>query len=315
MTLTIGVDVGGTKVAGGVVDENGAILAETRVRTPAMDADATTDAIVSVIDALRAEQEVTAVGVAIAGFIDASRSRVYFAANLRGWRDEPLRTVVEDRVGLPVVVENDANAAAWGEFRFGAAVDSPYAVCVTIGTGVGGGVIADGRLFRGGFGIGAEIGHIQMVEGGRLCGCGQRGCWEQYASGSALVREARERAAESRADAGLLLSLGGGTPEGVTGRHVTEAARRGDGVALASFGTIGHWIGQGLADLAAVLDPQRFVLGGGVSEAGALLLEPAKASFGELLTGVGHRPLADVVLASRRNDAGLVGVADLARQA
>jgi glucokinase len=313
VTLTIGVDVGGTKVAGGVVDEDGTIVAETRVRTPALDADATTEAIVSVIETLRADRDVSAVGVAIAGFVDATRSRVYFAANLRGWRDEPLRTVVEARVGLPVVVENDANAAAWGEFRFGAAVDTPYAVCVTIGTGVGGGLIVDGRLFRGGFGIGAEIGHIQMVESGRPCGCGQRGCWEQYASGNALVRDARERAAESRSDADLLLSLGDGTPEGVRGRHITEAARRGDLVALASFGSIGHWIAQGLADLAAVLDPQRFVLGGGVSEAGSLLLDPVKASFGELLTGAGHRPLADVVLASRRNDAGLIGVADLAR--
>jgi glucokinase len=153
-----------------------------------------------------------------------------------------------------------------------------------------------------------------MVEGGRRCGCGQQGCWEQYASGGALVRAARERAAEARDDAQVLLGLGDGTPEGIAGAHVTEAAQRGDPVALAAFEEIGHWVAQGLADLAAVLDPQRFVLGGGVSEAGDVLLAPVVKGFAELLTGAGRRPLADVVLAELGNDAGLVGAADLARQ-
>ena len=161
--------------------------------------------------------------------------------------------------------------------------------------------------------MGAEIGHIQMVEGGRQCGCGQRGCWEQYASGGALVRDARERAAESRADAEILLGLGDGTPEGIAGEHVTEAAQQGDPVAKAAFDALGHWLGQGLADLAAVLDPECFVLGGGVSEAGDLVLEPTKAAFEQLLTGRGRRPTAQVVLAQLGNDAGLVGAADLAR--
>ena len=314
MTLTLGVDVGGTKVAAGVVDEEGRVLAQRRVRTPAGDASATTEALIAVVSSLRAAREVSAVGVAIAGFVDASRSVVYFAPNLRGWADAPLRAVLEERIGLPVVVENDANAAAWGEARFGAGAGCPSLVCVTIGTGVGGGIIADNRLFRGGFGVGAEIGHMQMVEGGRLCGCGQRGCWEQYASGSALVREARERASETPEDAQILLDLGNGTPAGIQGRHVTEAARRGDPVALAAFGVLGHWIGQGLADLASILDPQRFVLGGGVSEAGRLLVDPARTAFEQLLSGRGRRPVAEVVVASRGNEAGLIGVADLARR-
>jgi glucokinase len=152
-----------------------------------------------------------------------------------------------------------------------------------------------------------------MVEGGRPCGCGQRGCWEQYASGGALVRDARARAAEQRADAELLLGLGDGTPEGITGEHVTEAARLGDPVAKASFDALGHWLGQGLADLAAVLDPECFVLGGGVSEAGALVLDPTITAFDQLLTGRGRRPRAQVVLAELGNDAGMVGAADLAR--
>jgi glucokinase len=284
-----------------------------RVDTPARDAAATTDAIVSVIEALAVDREVEAVGLGIAGFVDAARSIVYFAPNLLGWRDGPLRAEVEKRVGLPVVVENDANAAAWGEARFGAGREERFIVCVTLGTGVGGGIVVDKRLYRGGFGVGAEIGHIQMVESGRPCGCGQRGCWEQYASGGALVRFARERAAESRDEAEVLLGLGDGTPEGITGRDVTEAAHQGDPVALAAFTELGHWVGQGLADLAAVLDPECFVLGGGVSEAGEVLLKPAAAAFEELLTGRGRRPLAQVVLAQLGNDAGLVGAADLAR--
>lgn len=313
MSVTIGVDIGGTKVAGGVVDEAGTILAQHRVTTPARDAQATTDAIVSVIETMRVDHDVEAVGLGIAGFVDAARSTVYFAPNLLGWRDGPLRAEVEARIGLPVVVENDANAAAWGEAQFGAGRDARHLACVTIGTGVGGGIISDRVLFRGGFGVGGEFGHIQMVEDGRQCGCGQRGCWEQYASGGALVRDARERAAESRADAEVLLGLGDGTPEGITGQHVTEAARQGDPVALAAFAALGHWVGQGLADLAAVLDPECFVLGGGVSEAGDLLLDPTVAAFQELLTGRGRRPTARVVLAELGNDAGLVGAADLAR--
>lgn len=314
MTLTIGVDIGGTKVAGGVVDATGQILEQHRVTTPARDALATTDAIVAVIEELRSRHDdIEAVGLGIAGFVDTARSIVYFAPNLLGWRDGPLRAEVEKRVGLPVVVENDANAAAWGEARFGAGREETCIVCVTLGTGVGGGIIVDRHLFRGGFGVAAEIGHIQMVEGGRPCGCGQRGCWEQYASGGALVREARERAEEHRAEAEVLLGLGDGTPQGIAGQHVTEAAHLGDPVAVGAFNTLGHWVGQGLADLAAVLDPEVFILGGGVSEAGDVLLEPTRKAYEELLTGRGRRPLAEVVPAQLGNDAGLVGAADLAR--
>ena len=314
MTLTIGVDIGGTKVAGGVVDHRGQILEQHRVTTPARDAEATTDAIVKVIEELRSRHEdIEAVGLGIAGFVDADRSVVYFAPNLLGWRDGPLREEVEKRVNLPVVVENDANAAAWGEARFGAGREEGFIVCVTLGTGVGGGIIVNRHLYRGGFGAAAEIGHIQMVEGGRPCGCGPRGCGEQYASGGALVREARELAEEDRPAAELLLGLGDGTPQGIAGEHVTEAAHQGDPVALAAFATLGHWVGQGLADLAAVLDPQVFILGGGVSEAGDVLLEPTRRAYEELLTGRGRRPLAEVVPAQLGNDAGMVGAADLAR--
>jgi glucokinase len=314
MSLTIGVDIGGTKVAGGVVDESGTILARARVDTPARDAAGAEDSIVSVVEQLREGFDIEAVGLGAAGFVDATRSRVYFAPNLPDWHNEPVRDDVSRRVGLPVVVENDANAAAWGEHRFGAGREEEHVVCVTIGTGIGGGMIIDGALYRGRYGVSGEIGHMQVAADGRLCGCGQRGCWEQYASGNALVREARERAAESRAEAATLLRLGDGTPEEITGRHVTEAAGKGDPVALAAFATIGQWLGQGLADLAAILDPGLFVLGGGVSDAGKLLVDPARVAFESLLTGHRVRPAAKIVPAELGNDAGLVGAADLARR-
>ncbi|HMA45802.1 MAG TPA: ROK family glucokinase, partial [Frankiaceae bacterium] len=262
---------------------------------------------------LRRSYEVEAVGIGAAGFVDRNRATVLFAPNL-AWRDEPLRDEVGARVGLPVVVENDANAMAWGEYRFGAGRGQDDLVCVTIGTGIGGGIVLDGALYRGRYGIGAEPGHVQVVPDGHRCGCGNRGCWEQYASGRALVREAREIAAVTPARAARLLELGGGEPEGIGGPEVTRAAREGDLAALECFAVVGRWLGQGLADLAAVLDPGRFVVGGGVSEAGEMLLTPARAAFRLALTGRGHRPEAEIVLAELGAAAGLVGAADLARQ-
>jgi glucokinase len=311
VSRTIGVDIGGTKVAAGVVDEAGQIVRRVRRETPPGDRDGLLANIADAVAALRADHEVTAVGVAAAGFVDAKRGIVLLAPNLP-WRDEPLKDELERRTGLPVMVENDANAAAWGEYRFGGGRGDDV-VCVTVGTGVGGGIVLDGRLLRGFWGLAGEIGHMRVQPGGRPCGCGQRGCWEQYASGQALVREARQLAAEDRAAAGVLLGLGDGTPEGILGPDVTTAAQRGDPVAVAAFHSVGTWLGEGLAQLAAVLDPAAFVIGGGVSEAGDVLLDPARKAYEATLTGRAYRELADIRPAELGNAAGLVGVADLAR--
>ena len=217
MGLAIGVDIGGTKVAAGVVDADGRILARLRRDTPAQDPGRTEDVIAECIRELAADHEVEAVGLGAAGFVDAARSTVLFAPNL-AWRNEPLRAAVEQRTGLPVVVENDANAAAWGETRFGAGHGQPFTVTLTVGTGLGGGVVLGGQLIRGAFGAAAEVGHMILVPDGRPCGCGLRGCWEQYASGRALVTEARERAARSPTSARLLLELGDGRPGPSPGR-------------------------------------------------------------------------------------------------
>ncbi len=312
MTLTIGVDVGGTKVASGVVDPVGRILRAASMPTPSTSAAETAEAIATMVGALRASYDVEAVGIGAAGFVDEARSVVRFAPNL-AWREEPLRAEVSARVGLPVVVENDANAMAWAEARFGAGRDEDHLVAVTVGTGIGGGMVLDGQLYRGRFGLGAEFGHVRVVPEGRRCGCGNTGCWEQYASGRALVREAQELATASPVRAGRLLELGGGVVAGITGPEVTSAAIEGDPAAIECFAIVGRWLGQGLADLAATLDPGVFVIGGGVSAADDLLLGPARSAYAAALTGRGHRPLADIRVAELGPQAGLVGAADLAR--
>lgn len=313
--LTVGVDVGGTKVAAGLVDADGQVLARCAQQTPSTSAQKVVDVVAEVVDALRqqAPGPVRAVGLGAAGFVDAGRATVLFAPNL-AWRDEPLRDRVAARVGLPVVVENDANAMAWGEYRFGAGRGVRDLVCLTVGTGIGGGLVLAGELRRGAAGIGAEYGHLRVIPNGRRCGCGNRGCWEQYCSGRALIREARHLALVAPAAADRLLALAGGEVDNITGELVTRAAADGDPAAVDCLAEIGRWLGQGMADLAAVLDPARFVVGGGVIAAGELLLAPARAAFARALTGHGHRPLAQILAAELGLDAGLVGAADLARQ-
>ena len=312
MALTIGIDIGGTKVAAGAVDEQGGIIASARRDTPSHDPTQIEETIADVVRELQATHDVEAVGIGAAGFVDASRSTVIFAPNL-AWRDEPLRKAVEARCGLPVVVENDANAAAWAEARFGAGRGQKYLVMLTLGTGLGGGLVIDGQLYRGRLGVAAELGHITVEPGGRRCGCGGRGCWERYASGRALVREAQEIASLSPAIGSRLLDLAGGRPEAITGLAVTEAAQDGDEGALEAFRVVGTWLGHGMAAMAAVLDPGMFVLGGGVSSAGELLREPAMRTLQERITARAYREVPTVRIAELGPEAGIVGAADLAR--
>ena len=313
--VTIGVDIGGTKIAAGVVDGSGNILATARRPTPRHDSGAVLNDVADVVNELQAgvDGSIVGVGVGVAGGVDQSRSMVYFAPNL-AWSQVPVRAVLEAATQLPVVVENDGAAAAWAETRFGAGVGLQHVVMVTVGTGIGGGIVVDGHVMRGAHGVAAEIGHLNAVPDGRLCGCGRSGCWEQYASGNALVREARELASERRQEAGALLALGDGTPEGVQGSHITQAAQIGDPVAVEAFANVGTWLGRGLADLTAIVDPDAFVIGGGVSEAGDLLLASARRTLSEKVFGGTNRPLPQLLVARLGNDAGIVGAADLARQ-
>ncbi|MDT0330814.1 ROK family glucokinase [Nocardiopsis lambiniae] len=314
--LTIGVDIGGTKVAAGVVAPGGRVLARVRTETPERSKSPAVveDTIVSVVEELRAEYPVRAVGVGAAGFVDEHRANVLFAPHL-SWREEPLREALSSRLGLPVVVENDANAAAWAEVRSGAAQGVDDVVVVNLGTGIGGAIVLGGRLYRGRYGLAGEFGHMTVVPGGHRCECGNRGCWEQYASGNALVREARELVASESPVARALHQAVEGDVRRITGPLVSELASKGDRACAELMREAGQWLGAGLADLAAAFDPELFVVGGGVSETGDLLLGPAREAFEHGLTGRGYRPEARVVAAALGNEAGLVGAADLARDA
>ena len=212
-------------------------------------------------------------------------------------------------------MDNDANAAAWAEYRFGAGQGSSVMVCLTLGTGIGGGLVINGQLFRGTYGMAGEWGHMIAVPGGHWCECGNRGCWEQYASGNALVREARELARTKSPTAHRLLELVGGNPDTITGPDITAAAIAGEPNSIELLADVGTWLGRGIANLAASLDPEVVVIGGGVSAAGDLLLLPAQRAFSRTLTGRGFREEARLVLAHFGNDAGLIGAADLARHA
>jgi glucokinase len=311
--LACGIDIGGTKIAGGVVDEKGVILEELRVESPAADAEAIESAIADLVGQLASRHPIATVGIGAAGYVASNRATVYFAPNV-AWLDRDLKGEVEARVDFPVVVENDANAAAWGEFTFGAGKDVDDFLLVTVGTGVGGGSVLNGDLHRGAFGVAAEIGHLRVVPDGIRCGCGKLGCLESYGSGSALVREARAAAEAGAPGARPLLELAGGDPAAINGPLITTAAQGGDPFALEQLAVLGRWLGEGIASLAAVLDPAMVAIGGGVSEAGDLLIEPIRAAFIDQTTVRGHRPLAEIRRAELGNAAGLIGAADLARR-
>jgi len=308
--LAIGIDLGGTKIAGLVVNpsEEGAIVGRALIATPAMDADASAEAVVEVVRQLAgAHPSSAAVGIGVAGLVGADGTFL-FGPNLP-WRNLAIGELVAARTGLPVLVDNDANVAAWGEYRFGAGKGSSHMFLATVGTGIGGGIVADGRLLRGAHGLAAEIGHIIVEPGGPLCGCGNRGCWEQVASGRAIDRLGREAAPDHPEALFVMLA---GAPEKVTGPLVTEAARQGDPVAVSILEEVGRRLGEGLAGLANTLDPEVIVVGGGVVEAADLVLGPAREAFQEALEAVEYRPAIPIVAAVMGNDAGAVGAADLA---
>ena len=313
MSLSIGIDVGGTKVLGGVVDEKGNILERARKETPRQGGQALTQTIADTARELMEKHSVTSVGVSAAGFVSSDRKTMLATPNIADWNGVDLDFELTALIGLPVVIENDANAAAWGEAKFGAGQNEAHMMMLTVGTGIGGGIVVNGELYRGAFGIAAEFGHMRVVPDGHLCGCGARGCFEQYASGNALLRHAREAISASPEIARNLLSRGDGTVAGLTGQAITEAARDGDPVALAAFNTTGQWLGAGIASLSVLLDPACVVIGGGVIDAGEILLKPTRESLERTMPFAGKHPSPQLIAAALGNEAGLVGVADLSR--
>lgn len=313
--VTIGVDLGGTKLVAALVDGTGEVSSLQRWPRRVASYDDALDAIAELTARLRddASEPVAAVGVAIAAFVEPSRDRVRRATNLPGWEHRPLRDDLTDRLGLPVIVENDGDAAAWGEYVHGAGRGEPCVVMATVGTGIGGGSVVGGRLLAGGFGVASEFGHLQVVPDGLPCGCGARGCLEAYASGTAVTRAVRAAAETDPARARRLLERAGGEARRIDGPLITALAHEGDALARDALATAGRWLGLGLAQVAAVLDPSVVLIGGGLAEAaGDLIVEPARAAYGESLSIRRARPVAPVRQAAFGNAAGIVGAAALA---
>lgn len=300
----VGVDVGGTKVLAGVVDDHGRVVRVGRRWTPGRDVtpEQVEDALTAAVLEAAAGSPIAAVGVAAAGFVDQERALVRFAPHLP-WRDLDLRRRLAHRWQVPVALDNDANCAGLAEARFGAARGERLVVVTTLGTGIGGCLLLDGVPVRGRNGMAGEFGHMQVVPEGRACECGGSGCWEQYASGNALVRAA------------TVDSAGGEPTPGRNGPAVTAAAIAGDTQALTAFARVGHWLGVGLANIVAAIDPDLVVIGGGLGEAGDLLLGPATRTLRYTLVGGPYRRIPPVRIAALGAQAGLVGAAVLARDA
>jgi len=311
-SLALGIDIGGTKVAAGVVDGLGNIREELRRETPGRDPRAVEAVIVDLVRELGTRHELRSVGIGAAGWMDLDGGTVVFSPHL-AWRNEPLRQNLEGLLNRPVTLANDADAAAWAEWRFGAGRGQDRLVCLTLGTGIGGALVVDGRVERGSFGMAGEFGHQIIMPGGHRCECGNRGCWEQYASGNALGREARELARAKSPMATELLAAVDGIAEDITGSVVTELALAGEATSRELVEEVGDWLGLGIANLAAALDPALFVVGGGLSAAGDLLLAPARRAYAKNLTGRGFRQEAVIVGAQLGPAAGLIGAADLSR--
>jgi glucokinase len=303
----LGVDVGGTKVAAGVVAADGTVTERVRLDTPAEDGDATAQAVADAVEAVGSAGDGLPIGVGAAGMVDRS-GMVRYSPNLP-WKDFPLRRYLHTRFERPVVVENDANAAAWAEFRVGAAQEArTTALMLTVGTGIGGGLVIDDRLVRGANGLGAEFGHLIVAEGARRCPCGNHGCLEAMASGTAIGRTAEEWRRDGRIPAASLLA---DVPH-LTGVAVGRAAAEGDETAIAAVAECGRWLGIGIASLVNAIDPEVVVVGGGASALSDLLLAPAREAFAERAIGASYRSLPPVVATALADDGGLVGSALLA---
>ena len=303
----IGVDVGGTKISAGVVTPEGELLNEVRYSSKGS-TEELLDNIARAVREVREGYEASATCLAVPGLIVADENKVIFSPNLPNIEGVPLKEELGGRFDLPITVENDANAAAWGEFRFGAGSDVDHLVFVTLGTGVGGGVISHGTLMRGVQGAGGELGHMTIHATGPRCGCGNRGCLESLASGTAITRRAREVAAE-RPDSALGKIA---TERELIGEDVTKLAEEGDEAALAVLEEAGLWLGIGLAGFVNIFNPEVVAVGGGAAKAGELILDRARKEM-YLRARSPSRDLVEIKSATLGPESGVIGAAALAR--
>ena len=311
--LTIGIDIGGTKVLGGVVDSTGKIIDSARRATPASGGKELIATIIDLIKEFQSKHEIAGIGISVAALILKDQGTIAGAPNIANLSQLNFVSEISKVFNLPVIAENDANAAMWAEFKFGNAHGLNPVIFFIIGTGMGGGLVIDGKLFRGASGIGAEFGHMIVERDGVLCGCGSHGCIEQYASGSALMRYAKEAIAANPAEGKELLALCESDISKLTGTILTAAAKGGNQLAIAAFNKQADWLGNACASYTLLLDPQAIVIGGGVVDAGELFLTPVRSAMEKYMPFAGTHTSPKIIAAKFGNEAGLIGAADLVR--
>ena len=308
--LTIGIDIGGTKISAGVVDSSGNLIDSSRISTPTEGGKELILAVINLIKELKEKHEIKGIGISIAALISSDYGTIVGAPNIANLSKLNFVNEIKAEFKLPIVVENDANSAMWAEFKFGNAKGLNPVMFFIIGTGVGGGLVIDGKLFKGANGIGAEFGHMCVVPNGLLCGCGSKGCIEQYASGGALIRYANEAIIDNPQSSETLLSFGEGK---VTGSGLTKAAKAGNELALAAFNKQADWLGLACASYSLILDPEAIIIGGGVADAGELFLAPVREAMRKYMPFAESHVPPKIIAAKFGNDAGLIGAADLVR--
>jgi glucokinase len=308
--LTIGIDIGGTKISAGVVDSSGNLIDSSRCSTPTEGGKELISSVINLIKEFNKKYEIKGIGISIAALISSDYGTIVGAPNIANLSKLNFVNEIKVEFELPIIIENDANAAMWAEFKFGNAKGLNPVMFFIIGTGVGGGLVIDGKLFKGANGIGAEFGHMCVVPDGLLCGCGSKGCLEQYASGGALIRYANEALLANPDKSEEVLSFGEGK---LSGTALTKAAKAGNELALAAFSKQADWLGLACASYSLIIDPQAIIIGGGVVDAGELFLAPVRAAMRKYMPFAESHVPPKIIAAKFGNDAGLIGAADLVR--
>ena len=308
--LTIGIDIGGTKISAGVVDSSGNLIDSSRCSTPAEGGKELISSVINLIKEFNKKYEIKGIGISIAALISSDYGTIVGAPNIANLSKLNFVNEIKEEFELPIIIENDANAAMWAEFKFGNAKSLNPVMFFIIGTGVGGGLVIDGKLFKGVKGIGAEFGHMCVVPDGLSCGCGSKGCLEQYASGGALIRYANEALLANPDKSEEVLSFGEGK---LSGTALTKAAKAGNELALAAFSKQADWLGLACASYSLIIDPQAIIIGGGVVDAGELFLAPVRAAMRKYMPFAESHVPPKIIAAKFGNDAGLIGAADLVR--
>lgn len=308
--LTIGIDIGGTKISAGVVDSSGNLIDSSRCSTPTEGGKELISSVINLIKEFNKKYEIKGIGISIAALISSDYGTIVGAPNIANLSKLNFVNEIKVEFEIPIIIENDANAAMWAEFKFGNAKGLNPVMFFIIGTGVGGGLVIDGKLFKGANGIGAEFGHMCVVPDGLLCGCGSKGCLEQYASGGALIRYANEALLANPDKSEEVLSFGEGK---LSGTALTKAAKAGNELALAAFSKQADWLGLACASYSLIIDPQAIIIGGGVVDAGELFLAPVRAAMRKYMPFAESHVPPKIIAAKFGNDAGLIGAADLVR--